>query len=156
MRSPAVFGEPLLLFSALQLQRARPIPVSMDPSSASLSHPPFCLSLPPSCLCFLHSYFPRPLLSVAKALCVKMVGAQALKLFKEHRIFSEVISDQEAVDAIEKFVGRSRVLSRPNLLVQELSGCPVHLVCQGTPSLQIFLIVLSPTPSYSFLLMRDN
>ncbi|KAK2102653.1 hypothetical protein P7K49_020320 [Saguinus oedipus] len=43
-------------------------------------------------------------LSVAKALGVKTVGAQALKLFQEHPIFSEVISDQEAVAAIEKFV----------------------------------------------------
>lgn len=33
------------------------------------------------------------------------VGAQTLKLFYEHPIFSEVISDQEAVTAIEKFVG---------------------------------------------------
>ncbi|KAM5199871.1 L-serine dehydratase/L-threonine deaminase [Hipposideros larvatus] len=51
--------------------------------------------------------------SVAKALCVKMVGAQALKLFKEHRIFSEVISDQEAVDAIEKFVDDEKILVEP-------------------------------------------
>lgn len=34
-----------------------------------------------------------------------MVGAQALKLSWEHPIFSEVITDQEAVAAIEKFVG---------------------------------------------------
>lgn len=33
------------------------------------------------------------------------VSAQALKLFREHPIFSEVVSDQEAVAAIEKFVG---------------------------------------------------
>lgn len=83
--------------------------------------------------------------SVAKALCVKTVGAQALKLYQEHPIFSEVISDQEAVAAIEKFVGMCQVLSRLNLLLQELSGC--SLVCQGSPSLQIFLTVLSPIPS---------
>lgn len=47
--------------------------------------------------------FPPP--SVAKALGVNTVGAQTLKLFYEHPIFSEVISDQEAVTAIEKFVG---------------------------------------------------
>lgn len=35
------------------------------------------------------------------------MGAQTLKLFYEHPIFSEVISDQEAVTAIEKFVGTS-------------------------------------------------
>uniref|UniRef100_G1PCH0 L-serine ammonia-lyase n=1 Tax=Myotis lucifugus TaxID=59463 RepID=G1PCH0_MYOLU len=51
--------------------------------------------------------------SVAKALCVRTVGAQALKLFQEHPIFSEVISDREAVAAIEKFVGMCQVLSRP-------------------------------------------
>ena len=50
---------------------------------------------------------PTPLSSpsVAKALGVNTVGAQALKLFYEHPIFSEVISDREAVSAIEKFVG---------------------------------------------------
>lgn len=48
---------------------------------------------------------PSPPPSVAKALGVNTVGAQALKLFYEHPILSEVISDQEAVTAIEKFVG---------------------------------------------------
>ncbi|XP_016058537.1 PREDICTED: L-serine dehydratase/L-threonine deaminase [Miniopterus natalensis] len=51
--------------------------------------------------------------SVAKALCVKTVGAQALKLFQEHPIFSEVISDQEAVAAIEKFVDDEKILVEP-------------------------------------------
>lgn len=55
---------------------------------------------------------------------MKTVGAQALKLFQEHPIFSEVISDQEAVAAIEKFVGMCQVLSRPDLLVQDLTGRP--------------------------------
>lgn len=60
--------------------------------------------LPPVCpIPVLFSIPTSP--SVAKALCVKTVGAQALKLFQEHPIFSEVISDQEAVAAIEKFVG---------------------------------------------------
>ncbi|KAM7050691.1 L-serine dehydratase/L-threonine deaminase [Molossus nigricans] len=53
------------------------------------------------------------LTSVAKALCVKTVGAQALKLFQEHPIFSEVISDQEAVAAIEKFVDDEKILVEP-------------------------------------------
>lgn len=48
---------------------------------------------------------------------MKTVGAQALKVFQEHPIFSEVISDEEAVAAIEKFVGTFRVLRRPSLLV---------------------------------------
>ncbi|XP_059532655.1 L-serine dehydratase/L-threonine deaminase [Myotis daubentonii] len=51
--------------------------------------------------------------SVAKALCVRTVGAQALKLFQEHPIFSEVISDQEAVAAIEKFVDDEKILVEP-------------------------------------------
>lgn len=51
--------------------------------------------------------------SVAKALCVKTVGAQALKLFQEYPIFSEVISDQEAVAAIEKFVDDEKILVEP-------------------------------------------
>lgn len=148
LEDPTLFGEPLVLFSALQLQTACPIPCPRTPVP-SPSHIHRSVS-------FLHSHFLRPLLSVAKALCVKTVGAQALKLFQEHRIFSEVVSDQEAVAAIEKFVGMFQVLSRPNLLVQELSSCPVHLVCQGTPSLQIFLIVLSLTPSYNFPLMKDT
>lgn len=76
---------------------------------------------------------------------MKTVGAQALKLYQEHPIFSEVISDQEAVAAIEKFVGMCRVLSRPDLLLQERSDC--SLICQGSLSLQIFLTVLSPIPS---------
>ncbi|XP_045700231.1 L-serine dehydratase/L-threonine deaminase [Phyllostomus hastatus] len=51
--------------------------------------------------------------SVAKALCVKTVAAQALKLSQEHPIFSEVISDQEAVAAIEKFVDDEKILVEP-------------------------------------------
>uniref|UniRef100_A0A8D2JIC6 L-serine dehydratase/L-threonine deaminase n=1 Tax=Sciurus vulgaris TaxID=55149 RepID=A0A8D2JIC6_SCIVU len=51
--------------------------------------------------------------SVAKALGVCTVGAQALKLFQEHPIFSEVISDQEAVAAIEKFVDDEKILVEP-------------------------------------------
>lgn len=51
--------------------------------------------------------------SVAKALGVNTVGAQALKLSREHPIFSEVISDQEAVAAIEKFVDDEKTLVEP-------------------------------------------
>lgn len=93
-------------------------------------------------------WFPWPCTpapSVAKALCVKTVGAQTLKLYQEHPIFSEVISDQEAVAAIEKFVGMCRVLSRLDLLLREPSGC--SLVCQGSPSPRILLTVLSPIAS---------
>ncbi|XP_069848074.1 L-serine dehydratase/L-threonine deaminase [Dipodomys merriami] len=51
--------------------------------------------------------------SVAKALGVATVGAQALKVFQEHPIFSEVVSDQEAVAAIEKFVDDEKTLVEP-------------------------------------------
>lgn len=70
----------------------------MDPHLTHFSPPPLVPSpLSPSVTAAT---------SVAKALGVSTVGAQALKLFQEHPIFSEVISDQEAVAAIEKFVGR--------------------------------------------------
>lgn len=60
--------------------------------------------LPPlSCLFPLFSIFVPP--SVAKALGVTTVAAQAMKVYREHPIFSEVVSDQEAVAALEKFVG---------------------------------------------------
>ncbi|XP_075390766.1 L-serine dehydratase/L-threonine deaminase [Tenrec ecaudatus] len=51
--------------------------------------------------------------SVAKALGVNTVAKQTLKLFREHPIFSEVISDQEAVVAIEKFVDDEKILVEP-------------------------------------------
>ncbi|KAM5188033.1 L-serine dehydratase/L-threonine deaminase [Callospermophilus lateralis] len=51
--------------------------------------------------------------SVAKALGVNTVSAQALKLSREHPIFSEVVSDQEAVAAIEKFVDDEKILVEP-------------------------------------------
>ncbi|OBS58836.1 hypothetical protein A6R68_10033 [Neotoma lepida] len=47
------------------------------------------------------------------ALGVNTVAAQALKLFYEHPIFSEVISDREAVAAIEKFVDDEKILVEP-------------------------------------------
>lgn len=49
------------------------------------------------------SYF---LYSVAKTLGAKTVGAQTLKVALEHPVFSEVISDQDAVIAIERFLGK--------------------------------------------------
>lgn len=81
------------------------------------------------CLPPLSYLFPRFSIlaspSVAKALGVTTVTAQAMKVFQEHPIFSEVVSDQEAVAAVEKFVGMCQVLSRPDLLIRDLSGCPL-------------------------------
>ncbi|OCU01655.1 hypothetical protein XELAEV_18007448mg [Xenopus laevis] len=51
--------------------------------------------------------------SVAKTLGAKTVGAQTLKVAQEHPVFSEVISDQEAVVAIEKFADDEKMLVEP-------------------------------------------
>lgn len=50
--------------------------------------------------------------SVATTLGLTRVSAQTLKLVNEHAVFSEVVSDQEAVKAVERFVGGSRAGSR--------------------------------------------
>lgn len=44
---------------------------------------------------------------------MKTVAAQTMKLFREHPIFSEVVSDQEAVAATEKFVDDEKILVEP-------------------------------------------
>lgn len=62
-------------------------------------------SLPKS-LRFLPLLPPLPS-SVATTLGLTRVSAQTLKLVNEHAVFSEVISDQEAVKAVERFVGES-------------------------------------------------
>ncbi|XP_058895704.1 L-serine dehydratase/L-threonine deaminase [Kogia breviceps] len=51
--------------------------------------------------------------SVAKALGATTVTAQAMKVFQEHPVFSEVVSDQEAVAAVEKFVDDEKILVEP-------------------------------------------
>ncbi|XP_010961898.1 L-serine dehydratase/L-threonine deaminase [Camelus ferus] len=51
--------------------------------------------------------------SVAKALGVTTVAAQAMKVFQEQPILSEVVSDQEAVAAIEKFADDEKILVEP-------------------------------------------
>lgn len=51
--------------------------------------------------------------SVAKALGVTTVTAQAMKVFQEQPVFSEVVSDQEAVAALEKFVDDEKILVEP-------------------------------------------
>lgn len=98
--------------------------------ASSLSHPSLCLFLtlpahpdprPPSSLCSLFLPPPHPLpLSVAKALGVTTVTAQAMKVFQEQPVFSEVVSDQEAVAALEKFVGKCQVLLRGPVSVPSL------------------------------------
>ncbi|XP_006265885.3 L-serine dehydratase/L-threonine deaminase [Alligator mississippiensis] len=51
--------------------------------------------------------------SVAMSLGVKTVAAEALRLAQEHPVFSEVITDQEAILAIEKFVDDEKILVEP-------------------------------------------
>ncbi|CAI9568262.1 unnamed protein product [Staurois parvus] len=51
--------------------------------------------------------------SVAKTLGAKTVGAQTLKVAQEHPVFSEVISDQDAVMAIERFLDDEKMLVEP-------------------------------------------
>ncbi|XP_077317402.1 L-serine dehydratase/L-threonine deaminase-like isoform X2 [Lithobates pipiens] len=51
--------------------------------------------------------------SVAKTLGAKTVGAQTLKVALEHPVFSEVISDQDAVIAIERFLDDEKMLVEP-------------------------------------------
>ncbi|XP_053135157.1 L-serine dehydratase/L-threonine deaminase-like [Hemicordylus capensis] len=51
--------------------------------------------------------------SVAKTLGARTVGAEALKLAQEHPVFSEVVTDQQAVVAIEKFLDDEKMLVEP-------------------------------------------
>ncbi|MBN3309336.1 L-serine dehydratase/L-threonine deaminase [Amia ocellicauda] len=51
--------------------------------------------------------------SVAKTLGAKQVGAQTLKLAMEHTVFPEVVTDQDAVVAIERFVDDEKILVEP-------------------------------------------
>ncbi|XP_003226076.1 L-serine dehydratase/L-threonine deaminase [Anolis carolinensis] len=51
--------------------------------------------------------------SVATTLGANTVAAEALKLAQEHPVFSVVITDQEAVMAIERFVDDEKILVEP-------------------------------------------
>lgn len=46
--------------------------------------------------------------SVATTLGLARVSAQTLKLVKEYAVFSEVVTDQEAVKAVERFLGECK------------------------------------------------
>lgn len=56
--------------------------------------------------------------SVATTLGLTRVSAQTLKLVNEHTVFSEVVTDQEAVKAVERFVGE-----------YDLNSCAADLKC---------------------------
>ncbi|XP_069475332.1 L-serine dehydratase/L-threonine deaminase-like [Ambystoma mexicanum] len=51
--------------------------------------------------------------SVAKTLGAKTVGLQTLKVAMGHPVFSEVVTDQEAVLAVEQFVDDEKILVEP-------------------------------------------
>ncbi|XP_078523271.1 L-serine dehydratase/L-threonine deaminase-like [Lissotriton helveticus] len=51
--------------------------------------------------------------SVAKTLGAKTVGLQTLKVAQTHPVFSEVVTDQEAVLAVERFVDDEKILVEP-------------------------------------------
>nr|XP_006640502.1 PREDICTED: L-serine dehydratase/L-threonine deaminase [Lepisosteus oculatus] len=51
--------------------------------------------------------------SVAKTLGAKRVAAETLRLVSEHPVFSEVVTDREAVVAIERFVDDEKILVEP-------------------------------------------
>ncbi|XP_022613537.1 L-serine dehydratase/L-threonine deaminase [Seriola dumerili] len=51
--------------------------------------------------------------SVATTLGLTRVSAQTMKLVEEHTVFSEVVTDQEAVKAVEHFVDDEKVLVEP-------------------------------------------
>ncbi|XP_007565427.1 L-serine dehydratase/L-threonine deaminase [Poecilia formosa] len=51
--------------------------------------------------------------SVATTLGLLRVSAQTMKLVKEHTVFSEVVSDQEAVRAVEHFLDDEKILVEP-------------------------------------------
>ncbi|XP_055741933.1 L-serine dehydratase/L-threonine deaminase-like [Salvelinus fontinalis] len=51
--------------------------------------------------------------SIATTLGLTRVSAQTLKLAGEHTVYSEVVSDQDAVKAVERFVDDEKVLVEP-------------------------------------------
>ncbi|CAB1415749.1 unnamed protein product [Pleuronectes platessa] len=51
--------------------------------------------------------------SVATTLGLTRVSAQTMKLVQEHSVFSELVSDQEAVKAVEHFVDDEKILVEP-------------------------------------------
>ncbi|XP_037114699.1 L-serine dehydratase/L-threonine deaminase-like [Syngnathus acus] len=51
--------------------------------------------------------------SVATTLGLTRISAQTLKLVQEHKVFSEIITDQEAVKAVERFVDDEKILVEP-------------------------------------------
>jgi len=51
--------------------------------------------------------------SIATTLGLRTVSAQTLKLVGEHTVYSELVTDQEAVKAVERFVDDEKILVEP-------------------------------------------
>ncbi|KAK7934209.1 hypothetical protein WMY93_005105 [Mugilogobius chulae] len=51
--------------------------------------------------------------SVATTLGLTRVSEQTMKLVKEHRVLSQIVTDQEAVKAVERFVDDEKILVEP-------------------------------------------
>ena len=71
--------------------------------------------------------------SVATTLGLNRVAAQTLKLAQEHEVFSQLVTDQEAVAAVEQFMGESQ---RP-------PGA-LHLVLRASGHAETLLLLIVP------------
>uniref|UniRef100_S4RK94 L-serine ammonia-lyase n=1 Tax=Petromyzon marinus TaxID=7757 RepID=S4RK94_PETMA len=71
---------------------------------------------------------------VAKTLGAKRVAEQAFTLAREHVVFSEVVSDRDAIDAVQRFLDDERMLVEPACgaaLAAVYSGAVRRLVAEG-------------------------
>uniref|UniRef100_A0A8D2J081 L-serine deaminase n=1 Tax=Varanus komodoensis TaxID=61221 RepID=A0A8D2J081_VARKO len=85
--------------------------------------------------------------SVATTLGAATVAAEALKLAQEHPVFSVVVTDQEAVRAIEKFVDDEKILVEPACgaaLTAVYSGVVKRLQAEGklSPRLDSLVVIV--------------
>ncbi|XP_063000043.1 L-serine dehydratase/L-threonine deaminase-like [Elgaria multicarinata webbii] len=85
--------------------------------------------------------------SVATTLGAATVAAEALKLAQEHPVFPVVVTDQEAVVAIEKFVDDEKILVEPACgaaLTAVYSGVVKRLQAEGklSPRLDSLVVIV--------------
>ncbi|KAL7986770.1 hypothetical protein Chor_013053 [Crotalus horridus] len=85
--------------------------------------------------------------SVATTLGVSVVAAETLKLAQEHPTLSVVVTDQEAVEAVEKFVDDEKILVEPACgaaLAIVYSGMVQKLQAEGklTPQLDSLVVIV--------------
>ncbi|KAJ7309617.1 hypothetical protein JRQ81_007671 [Phrynocephalus forsythii] len=85
--------------------------------------------------------------SVATTLGVSTVAAETLKLAQEHPVFSVVVTDQEAVMAIEKFLDDEKILVEPACgatLTVVYSGLVKQLQAEGklSPRLDSLVVIV--------------